>query len=72
VLQTIFTSLSAVGQTGGVLAMLDGLFVPTSSGPSRSSTVPAPGAASRGDHPTARMGVVSVGTSLGLGLTGDF
>ena len=29
VLRTILTSLSAVGQTGGVLAMLEGVFVPT-------------------------------------------
>jgi hypothetical protein len=33
VLRTILTSLSAVGQTGGILAMLDGAFVPTSSSP---------------------------------------
>jgi hypothetical protein len=76
VLQTIFTSLSAVGQTGGVLAMLDGLFVPTSSGPSRSSTTAAPRVASpvhqHQDGPTAHLSVVSVGASLGLGLTGDF
>jgi hypothetical protein len=33
VLRTILTSLAAVGQTGGVLAMVEGVFLRTASGP---------------------------------------
>ena len=42
VIRTIITSLSLVGQTGGVLAMLEGAFVPTSVSTSEQARAPRP------------------------------
>jgi hypothetical protein len=42
VVRTVITSLSLVGQTGGVLAMLEGAFVPTSSSAPERARAPQP------------------------------
>jgi hypothetical protein len=42
IIRTVITSLSLVGQTGGVLAMLEGAFVPTSAVPADASRASRP------------------------------
>ncbi|HVU06101.1 MAG TPA: hypothetical protein VHE30_30330 [Polyangiaceae bacterium] len=71
VLRTIFTGLSAVGQTGGILAMLDGAFVPTASSPARDTT---PLRRRESSARATQITVVpfSAGSGLGLGLLGNF
>lgn len=70
VVRTVFTVLSAIGQTGGVLAMGEGLFLPT-----------APSSARRGGQtnphwslpPRVSVAPVAVGRSgFGLSLSGNF
>jgi hypothetical protein len=67
VVRTVLTSLSAVGQTGGVLAMAEGLFLPTSS-----ASKAAPSAAR--DSASVRVApfVSGHGDGLGVGLNGSF
>ncbi|HEX7668041.1 MAG TPA: hypothetical protein VF395_00575 [Polyangiaceae bacterium] len=73
VLRTILTSLSAVGQTGGVLAMLEGVFVPTSTA-ARSASRASAARKVRGPHiavapvPAGASGV----NGLGFGVFGEF
>lgn len=54
ILRTILTSLSVVGQTGGILAMLDGAFVPTSSSPPSARRT---GEARRAPAPTVHVAI---------------
>jgi len=65
VLRTVITSLSLVGQTGGVLAMLEGAFVPTS--------VKSPEAV-RSKPPARHVAVVPTPMSSGAGVAvfGEF
>ena len=72
VLRTILTGLSAVGQTGGVLAMLEGVFVPTSA-----TAAPSPrGARREKTHvaivPTLPASGGSGANGLGFGVFGEF
>jgi hypothetical protein len=66
VVRTVITSLSLVGQTGGVLAMLEGAFVPTSASTPERARAPQPA-----KHHVA---VVPTPLSSGGGLTvfGEF
>lgn len=69
IVRTVFTSLSAIGQTGGVLAVLEGVFVPTaiSESPKRAS------ASSSASSLHVAVLPEPVGpTGVGLGLHGDF
>lgn len=75
VVRTVLTSLAAVGQTGGVLAMIEGLFVPA--GPSRAAAGDAPRRtrALAAEHPAAHVAVApaAVGAGgVGLGIYGNF
>lgn len=55
VVRTILMSLSAVGQTGGILAMVEGVFVPTSSAPPNASR------ASHARAPTVHVAIAPTG-----------
>lgn len=73
VLRTVFTTLSAVGQTGGVLAMLEGVFVPTADSPGgpppRERIRPR---LSRPAAPAVSLAPLPLGESgIGLGLAGS-
>lgn len=66
VIRTIITSLSMVGQTGGLLAMIEGAFVPTQ--------VPAPSSHSP-KHDTRHVAIVPTPTNAGgagFAIVGDF
>jgi hypothetical protein len=73
VLRTLLTTLSAVGQTGGVLAMLEGAFVPTTT-TARASAHAGTSRGARGPHvailpaPAGASGV----NGLGFGVFGEF
>jgi hypothetical protein len=62
VVRTALMSLSAVGQTGGILAMLEGVFVPTSPTPARSRQ-----GSERSVHVAITPGPPGANVSKGLG-----
>lgn len=66
--RAIFTTLTAVGQTGGVLAMLEGLFLPTGGpiGEAQRATVPQAASTFRVTP------LVSGSNAAGLSIGGDF
>jgi hypothetical protein len=72
IVRTILTSLSAVGQTGGLLVMLEGAFVPTQTG----TAAPAPTRPRNvSERPFSHVAVAPapVGASgLGVGVLGEF
>jgi hypothetical protein len=70
VVRTVFTVLTAVGQTGGVLAMGEGLFLPTAPRARRASPEQPP---LRLVRPKATVAPVTMGRSgVGLSLSGTF
>jgi hypothetical protein len=70
VFRTIITALSAVGQTGGVLAMGEGLFLPTAPRARRGSQAAPP---PRLVRPNVSVAPTAVGPSgYGLSLSGNF
>lgn len=76
VVRTVFTALSAIGQTGGVLAMGEGLFLPTADGASRrraEAPKDAPGTWKLGPRASVSVAPAMVGhAGFGLGLSGIF
>ncbi len=69
--RTVITSLSAIGQVGGLLGLLEGVFLPTSAAPASAHGQDAAGADPGVEH------VAVVPTSfgpggLGIGIAGDF
>jgi hypothetical protein len=66
VVRTLFTGLSAIGQTGGVLAALEGVFVPSRGRPRAPSGRAEPAA-----HVAVAPAALGPG-GLGLGLLGTF
>lgn len=70
VLRTILTSIAAVGQTGGLLAMVEGLFLPTSSPPERAASLPL-----LRDETGTEVRIepmIDKADSLGFGIVGQF
>jgi hypothetical protein len=66
VIRTVLTGLSAVGQTGGVLAMIEGAFLPIERSGMRKSAHLQPQ-----DSPTV-VPFVSADDGLGFGVSGNF
>jgi hypothetical protein len=72
VFRALLTSLAAVGQTGGVLAMLEGVFVPTGAPRAAGGDVPRRAAPERAVAQVA-VAPATVGASgVGLGFYGNF
>jgi hypothetical protein len=70
VFRTILTTLSAVGQTGGILVMGEGLFLPTAPRARRGSEAAPP---PRLVRPTVSVAPSAIGPSgYGLSLSGNF
>ena len=74
VLRTILTSLAAVGQTGGVLAMVEGAFLPTAaSGAGAPRSAAALRLVGEAGGPEVRLEPVSTGAEgFGFGVVGAF
>jgi hypothetical protein len=73
VLRTLITSLSLVGQTGGLLAVLEGAFVPTAAPVSESQR--APKREAHHAHHASHVAIVPTPTSAGgagFSIVGDF
>jgi hypothetical protein len=69
VFRTILTGISAVGQTGGILAMVEGVFLPTRT--SREATPEAPRLRRR-ETSVSVTPMVSSRDAIGLGVVGQF
>ena len=67
VFRTIITSLSMVGQTGGVLAMIEGAFVPTATPAAESRRVPK-----HSEHHVAIVPTPTNAAGAGFAIVGDF
>jgi hypothetical protein len=73
VVRTVFTVLSAVGQTGGVLAMGEGLFMATADGSHRRAAARIPSAWERPARTRVTITPAVVGRSgYGLGFSASF
>jgi hypothetical protein len=69
VFRTILTTVSAVGQTGGILAMVEGVFLPTRSGREVAPEAPRLRRPESSVHVTP---MVSSRDAIGLGVVGQF
>jgi hypothetical protein len=72
VFRTALTAISAVAQTGGVLAILEGAFVPTAAPRATSSDAPRDAAADRARSHVAVAPAPMGASGVGVGIYGDF
>lgn len=72
VVRFILTTFTAVGQAGGVVAMMEGAFMPTASGPGPRRARPKAELPKREPKPRITAAPVSDGRMMGVGILGTF